>query len=92
MRGVDSAPVQSLVLGDFNDNPLSYTYFRLLRGRHDSFTKAGKGFGATYRTLWPLLRIDYILCSDPMRPTQCEVIKTTGSDHRPVVATLKCLR
>ena len=87
MRGVDSAPVQSLVLGDFNDNPLSYTYFRLLRGRHDSFTKAGRGFGATYRTLWPLLRIDYILYPPGLQAVTYTVPHVTYSDHYPIIAT-----
>ena len=87
MRGVDSAPVQSLVLGDFNDNPLSYTYFRLLRGRHDSFTKAGRGFGATYRTLWPLLRIDYILYPPGLEAVTYIVPHVNYSDHYPIIAT-----
>ena len=87
MRGVDSAPVQSLVLGDFNDNPLSYTYMRLLRGRHDSFVKAGKGFGATYRTLWPLLRIDYILYPPGLEAVTYEVPHMGYSDHYPIIAT-----
>ena len=47
LTGIDQAPVHSIVVGDFNDTPLSYTYFRLIRGRKDSFMKAGKGFGAT---------------------------------------------
>lgn len=87
MRGVDSAPVQSLVLGDFNDNPISYTYMRLLRGRHDSFVKAGKGFGATYRTLWPLLRIDYILYPTGLQAVTYEVPHVDYSDHYPIIAT-----
>ena len=85
--GVDKAPVQSMVLGDFNDNPLSYTYMRLLRGRRDSFVKAGKGFGATYRTLWPLLRIDYILYPPGLQAVTYEVPHVDYSDHYPVIAT-----
>lgn len=87
MHGVDNAPVQSLVLGDFNDNPLSYTYFRLLRGRHDSFTKAGKGIGATYRALWPLLRIDYILYPPGLEAVTYTVPHVDYSDHYPIIAT-----
>ena len=87
LRGVDKAPVQSMVLGDFNDNPLSYTYMRLLRGRRDSFVKAGKGFGATYRTLWPLLRIDYILYPPGLQAITYEVPHVDYSDHYPVIAT-----
>ncbi len=88
LRNVEQAPVQSAVLGDFNDNPLSYTCFRLLRGRRDSFVRAGRGFGATYRTLWPLLRIDYILyppCMDAVSYTVDR--KAPYSDHYPVICT-----
>ena len=87
MRDVDECPVRSVVLGDFNDNPLSYTVHRLSRGRSDSFVKAGKGFGATYRSLWPLLRIDYILYPRDMEAVTCEVPKVRYSDHYPVIAT-----
>ena len=87
LSGVDNAPVRSIVLGDFNDNPLSYTYYRLLRGRKDSFVKAGKGFGATYRTLWPLLRIDYILYPKDLEAVSYAVPKVKYSDHYPIIAT-----
>ncbi len=87
LKGVDAAPVRSVVLGDFNDNPLSYTYFRLLRGRKDSFVEAGKGFGATYRSLWPLLRIDYILYPQDLTAVSYKVDKVRYSDHYPVIAT-----
>ena len=87
LHGVDNAQVRSIVLGDFNDNPLSYTYHRLLRGRHDSFVKAGKGFGATYRTLWPLLRIDYILYPKDLSAVSYSVPHVMYSDHYPIIST-----
>ncbi len=87
LQSVNSAPVRSLVVGDFNDTPLSYTYFRLLSGRRDSFVKAGKGFGTTYRALWPLLRIDYILYPKDLQAVSYEAVEATYSDHLPVIAT-----
>ncbi len=87
LRGVDAAPVRSVVLGDFNDNPLSYTYFRLIRGRKDSFVQAGKGFGATYSSLWPLLRIDYILYPPELEAVSYQVERVHYSDHYPIIAT-----
>ena len=87
LHGVDNAPVRSVVLGDFNDNPLSYTSYRLLRGRNDSFGKAGRGFGATYRTLWPLLRIDYILYPKDLKAVSYTVPHVKYSDHYPIIAT-----
>ena len=87
MKDVDECPVRSVVLGDFNDNPLSYTVYRLSRGRKDSFVQAGKGFGATFRHLWPLLRIDYILYPRDLHAVSYEVPKVKYSDHYPVIAT-----
>ena len=87
MKDVDECPVRSVVLGDFNDNPLSYTLYRLSRGRKDSFVQAGKGFGATFRPLWPLLRIDYILYPRDLHVVSYEVPKVKYSDHYPVIAT-----
>ena len=87
LGGMDAAPVHSLVAGDFNDTPLSYTYFRLLRGRRDSFVRAGKGFGATYSTLWPLLRIDYLLYPPELDAVSYTVDRVRWSDHYPVIAT-----
>jgi endonuclease/exonuclease/phosphatase family metal-dependent hydrolase len=87
MKDVDECPVRSVVLGDFNDNPLSYTVYRLSRGRLDTFVQAGKGFGATFRHLWPLLRIDYILYPRDLHAVRCEVPKIKYSDHYPVIAT-----
>ena len=87
LKEVDAAPVRSAVLGDFNDNPLSYTCFRLSRGRKDSFVEAGKGFGDSYRSLWPLLRIDYILYPQDLKAVSYKVDKVKYSDHYPVIAT-----
>ena len=87
IKDIDACPVRSAVLGDFNDNPLSYTVHRLLRGRKDAFVQAGKGFGATFRTFWPLLRIDYILCPRDLQAVSYEVPKVKYSDHYPVIAT-----
>ncbi len=87
LQSVNEASVGSLVLGDFNDTPLSYTYFRLLISRYDSFVKAGKGFGATYRALWPFIRIDYILYPKDLHAVTFEVGEATYSDHFPVIAT-----
>lgn len=87
LQDMEAAPVRSLVLGDFNDTPLSYTYFRLLRGHKDSFVKAGQGFGATYRSLWPLLRIDYILYPPELEPVNYRIEHVHYSDHYPVIAT-----
>ena len=87
LENIDHAPGQALVAGDFNDTPLSYTYFRLLRGRRDAFVRAGHGFGATYSSLWPLLRIDYQLYPKALEAVSHHIERVPWSDHYPVIAT-----
>ena len=85
---IEQCQIETFVCGDFNDNPMSYTYFRMTRGRKDTFRKAGNGFGATFATLWPLLRIDYILCPDKYTPLTHKTPRLPLSDHYPVVAEI----
>ena len=48
--------------------------------------EVGKGFGATYSMLWPLIRIDYILIPEHYGAVSHSVPKSKCSDHYPVVA------
>lgn len=86
---ISTASVPAIVCGDFNDTPVSYTYNVLSKGRRDSFTEAGVGFGATYSLLWPLLRIDYLFHPDSMTAVGHEAPKVKYSDHYPVIVDLK---
>lgn len=85
---IESCKVESIVVGDFNDNPMSYTYYRLSKGRKDSFVEAGTGLCPTYSYLWPMLRIDYILYPEQYMATKHNVYNVRYSDHYPVVAEL----
>lgn len=86
---IESCPIESFVCGDFNDNPMSYTYYRMTRGRKDAFREAGKGFGATYARLWPMLRIDYVMIPERFRSLTYDIPKVEYSDHYPVVTTVE---
>lgn len=85
---IEQCPYEAFVCGDFNDNPMSYTYYRMTKGRADAFVRAGAGLGATYSRLWPLLRIDYVLVPDRFKIRNCEVHRIKFSDHYPVVAEI----
>ncbi len=88
-----ACPYKSLIAGDFNDIPLSYTYSRLLSGLKDSFTVAGKGHGATFTDLYPLLRIDYVLYpGDNFKAISHKVLKARYSDHYPVTTELVSIK
>ena len=85
---IEQCPLETFVCGDFNDNPMSYTYYRMTRGRKDTFMEAGNGFGATYATMWPMLRIDYVLCPEKYCPVIHETPRVPFSDHYPVVSQI----
>lgn len=88
LESIDECPVGAIVAGDFNDTPMSYTYYRLCRGRKDSFEEAGRGIGATYSRLKPLLRIDYVLFPDIYNAVSHKVEHKKYSDHYPVEAVI----
>jgi len=90
-RHLDTITKPFILCGDFNDTPVSYTYHRLQEGLSDSFRNAGKGFGATFRYLWPALRIDYILYSQPFSAKTHLTKRVPFSDHYPVITELVIL-
>lgn len=86
---IDASPHPVIVVGDFNSVPLSYAYWCLSSGLHDAWSETHSWeWGATYSYKGIGLRIDYILCSDPIHPKSCVIPNAKGSDHKPVVATL----
>lgn len=74
--------------GDLNTPPAGNLYRDLTRTMSDSFREAGWGWGCTFPSDRPLLRIDYVLHSSHWTATRCEVGAASGSDHRPVLAEL----
>ena len=86
---IEKCQLDSFVCGDFNDNPMSYTYYRMTRGRKDAFVEAGDGFGATFATMWPLLRIDYVLFPEHFKAVSHEIPRVPWSDHYPVITEIE---
>ena len=82
---IEDSPVEALVCGDFNDNPMSYTYHRVSHDLKDTFVEAGHGFGATYSAFWPLLRIDYVFIPEDWNAVDHCTDRVKFSDHYPVV-------
>ena len=81
---IKASTLPTMVCGDFNDTPMSYTYHRLSSHHKDSFADGGNGFGATYSLLWPLLRIDYILPPTDVSCDRTHITRVPYSDHYPV--------
>lgn len=89
LEDIRNSPVESIVTGDFNDTPMSYTYQQLKRGKKDSFVEAGRGMGGTYSGLWPFIRIDYVLLPEKYEALYHKVERKRLSDHYPIVTRLK---
>ena len=87
---LSNSPYTTIVCGDFNDVPLSYTYNRIARGLDDTFSKMANGFAYTYNTKYRLLRIDNILVSPSIEVVSYEVDNDVDlSDHYPVISRIK---
>ncbi len=86
---INKSPYPVIVVGDFNDTPVSYAYRRIRKGLNDSFVNSGYGAGFTYRGNYPANRIDYILYNSPLINSYFEIIKVKYSDHYPIIAYFK---
>ncbi|MGX5818265.1 endonuclease/exonuclease/phosphatase family protein [Chitinophaga lutea] len=77
-----------ILMGDFNDTPVSYTY-RTARGNlQDAWLAKGNGLGRTFSAIMPTLRIDYILPSRHLEVEMCRIERRRGLHHFPVMARL----
>lgn len=80
----------TIVCGDFNDNPISYSRHTMAADLTDCFVATGRGIGLSYSQKAFSFRIDHIFCSKDITPYNCEIDrKMDASDHYPVVCWLK---
>jgi endonuclease/exonuclease/phosphatase family metal-dependent hydrolase len=86
---INRSPYPVIVLGDFNDTPVSYSYGKIRKGLNDAFVKSGYGAGFTYRGNYPPNRIDYILYDNRLVSTKFNILKIKFSDHYPILASFR---
>lgn len=83
----------TIVCGDFNDNPISYTHHTIANGLTDCYIATGNGIGMSYNQKGFFVRIDNIMCSEHFTPYNCKVDnKIESSDHYPIFCWLKMSR
>ncbi len=86
---IGQAPRRTIVCGDFNDTPVSYTY-RVMRGEmKDAFCEKGRDNVNTYQGFYSLFRIDYLFHTEDLTAISYQSPKSEFSDHNPVIVEIK---
>lgn len=85
---INSTQYPVLVMGDFNDTPMSYSVNLIGKGLKNTFQKKGWGWGVTHYEMLPLFQIDYIFCSPHFKIENFKIEKIKLSDHYPVWSDL----
>ncbi|MDD2797739.1 MAG: endonuclease/exonuclease/phosphatase family protein [Bacteroidales bacterium] len=73
-----------IVVGDFNDSPISYAYHTVSKNLDDAFVDTGFGPGISYNENRFYFRIDNILHSPSIKAYNCKVDRIRLSDHFPI--------
>jgi vancomycin resistance protein VanJ len=76
-----------VIAGDFNTTPRG-TMYSNLRDKYNAFEQAGWGFGFTYNSRLPVIRIDHIWLNSRVQATRAFAVNDQASDHRPFVTDL----
>ena len=80
----------TILCGDFNDHPLSYTHRTIASRLTDCYTASGTWVGYSYCKDGMRVRIDNIMCSDDYTPCGCVVDHSISlSDHYPIYTFIK---
>jgi vancomycin resistance protein VanJ len=77
-----------LIAGDFNTTPRGAMYSSLRAKYQNAFEQAGWGFGFTYNSRFPVIRIDHVWFNSGVRATRAFSVIDQASDHRPLVIDL----
>jgi vancomycin resistance protein VanJ len=88
LRVVRAAPRPLVVGGDFNSPPGTLAIRSMTTVLQSAFAAGGAGFGWSFPSSHPLLRIDHLFVSRSLRVLNCRVLPLHASDHRPMVADL----
>ncbi len=86
---MNHSPYPIIVVGDFNDVPVSYAYETIGSGLQNAFVQMGSGISRTFSAISPTLRIDNIFTDKNFKVKQFTRVKKLLSDHFPIIADIK---
>ena len=74
-----------IVMGDFNDPPVSYPHYVISKHLKDTFAESGFGLGISYHLNHFYFRLDNIMVSPNLQSYKCQVDNQIDtSDHYPI--------
>jgi endonuclease/exonuclease/phosphatase family metal-dependent hydrolase len=83
---IDTCRGPFILTADLNSVPSSFVYKTMRNtGLKDAFKDHAFGFGRTYHSLQPALRIDYIFHNNFIQPSAISLFRTSFSDHDPLI-------
>ncbi|WP_374951912.1 endonuclease/exonuclease/phosphatase family protein [Mucilaginibacter sp.] len=88
-KNIDDCPYPYVIVGDFNDTPMSFAVNELGDGLKNAFREKGSGFVNTYYNTFPKLHIDHVLASPQFDVITYEAVDKKLSDHKPIVVDLE---
>lgn len=87
-RSLDSCRLPFIFAADLNSVPSSFVYQHISKDLNDAFLEQGFGFGRTYDSLSPTLRIDVLLTSKDIATKQVKTPRIHESDHLPIITDI----
>ncbi|MFD7834422.1 endonuclease/exonuclease/phosphatase family protein [Streptomyces sp. NPDC059761] len=78
-----------LLMGDLNGSLADRAFTPITDQMTSAHEAAGSGFGFTWPTSFPVVRIDHILSKGRLTATDSWVLPADGSDHRAVAASYR---
>lgn len=88
VKHIAKCPYPYVVMGDFNDTPMSYSVNLLGKNMNNAFEEKGFGWGVTYFGILPIFQIDYIMSDKRIKIDDYGILKEKLSDHYPIWADL----
>lgn len=81
-----------ILMGDFNDTPISYAHHSVCSRLIDAYRATGNGIGRSFNKDAIYVRIDNVFCSSHFKPYAVRVDESVPfSDHYPIIGYLKPL-
>lgn len=84
MTFATNSSMPTIICGDMNDVPSSYTYRTITQHYTDNFKQVGKGFGNTFHENFYRYRIDYTFTNKQINPLKIKTHPYDISDHFPL--------